>query len=181
MKLSKELKIGFISVVTIALCIWGFNFLKGINILKNTRTYYVVYEKVGGILESAPVMIRGFQVGLVDDIRFINDYSYNIKLPFLFDEQHPYFSNKICVYPWHGVYINEKSDVAYCCQLPHEARIGNMRNGYNFNSKKMLSWRKLLMDYKLPMDCRFCHRRFKGHYTKFYTAKKKWKVLDPFK
>ena len=109
-----------------------------------------------------------------------NDYAYNIKMPFIFDEQHPYFNRKICVYPWHGVYMNEKGDVAYCCQLPHEAQIGNMQNGYNFNSKKMLSWRKLLMDYTLPMDCRFCHRRFKGNYTKFYAAKKKWKVLDPF-
>ncbi len=120
-------------------------------------------------------------MNVISELMKRNDYSYNIKLPFVFDEQHTYFSNKICVYPWHGVYINEKSDVAYCCQLPHESRIGNMRNGYNFNSKKMLSWRKLLMDFRLPVDCRFCHRRFKGHYTKFYAANKKWKVLDPFK
>jgi hypothetical protein len=117
---------------------------------------------------------------VIAEIMKRNDYSYNIKLPFVFDDQHTYFSNKICVYPWHGAYINEKCDVAYCCQLPHESRIGNMRNGYNFNSKKMLSWRKMLMNHKLAVDCRFCHRRFKGDYTKFIAAKKKWKVLDPF-
>jgi MoaA/NifB/PqqE/SkfB family radical SAM enzyme len=118
---------------------------------------------------------------VISEIMKRNDYSYNIKMPFVFDEQHPYFSNKICAYPWHGVYINDKCDVSYCCQLPHESRIGNMHNGYYFNSKKMRKWRKMLMNHKLTADCRFCHRRFKGDYTKFLTAKKKWKVLDPFR
>ena len=108
------------------------------------------------------------------------DYSYKVNLPFVFDDQDVYFSNKICDYPWHGVYINENCDVAYCCQLPHDPRIGNMQNGYRFNSKKMLNWRKTLMNHKLPVDCRFCHRRFKGDYTKFIATKKKWVVLDPF-
>jgi MoaA/NifB/PqqE/SkfB family radical SAM enzyme len=127
------------------------------------------------LTKSDPQVMR-----VITEIMKRNDYSYNIKLPFVFDDRHTYFSNKICVYPWHGVYINEKCDVAYCCQLPHESRIGNMRNGYNFNSKKMLSWRKMLLNHKLAVDCRFCHRRFKGDYTKFIAAKKKWKVLDPF-
>lgn len=117
---------------------------------------------------------------VISEIMKRNDYSYNIKMPFIFDDQHTYFSNKICVYPWHGVYISEKGDVAYCCQLPHESRIGNINNGYNFNTKKMISWRKMLMNNTLPADCRFCHRRFKGHYTKFVAANKKWKVADPF-
>ena len=117
---------------------------------------------------------------VISEIMKRTDYSYKIKLPFVFDDQHAYFNHKICVYPWHGVYINEECDVAYCCQLPHESRIGNMRNGYQFNSPKMLNWRKTLMNHKLPVDCRYCHRRFKGNYTKFIAAKKKWVVLDPF-
>lgn len=118
---------------------------------------------------------------VISDIIKRNDYAYNIKMPFVFDEQHPYFNDKICDYPWHGVYINDKCDISYCCQLPHDSDIGNMRNGYLFNSKKMRTWRKMLMDHKLPVDCRFCHRRFKGNYTKFIAAKKAWKILDPFK
>ena len=110
-----------------------------------------------------------------------NDYPYNIKLPFVFDDRHPYFRNKICVYPWHGVYINENCDVAYCCQLAHEPRIGNMCDSYDFNSPDMLSWRKMLMNHKLVVDCRFCHRRFKGDYSKFIANKKTWQDNDPFK
>ena len=110
-----------------------------------------------------------------------NDYDYSIKLPFVFDDQHTYFDQKVCVYPWHGVYINENCDVAYCCQLAHEPQIGNMCNGYDFNSQKMLSWRKMLMNHKLVVDCRFCHRRFKGDYSKFIARKKIWQDNDPFK
>ena len=110
-----------------------------------------------------------------------NDYAYDIKLPFVFDDQHTYFTEKVCVYPWHGVYINENCDVAYCCQLAHKPQIGNVCNGYDFNSHKMLSWRKMLMNHKLVADCRFCHRRFKGDYSKFSATKKTWQDNDPFK
>lgn len=109
------------------------------------------------------------------------DYPYNIKMPFVFDDRHPYFSNKICVYPWHGAYINEKCDVAYCCQLAHEAHIGNMTSDYAFNSSSMIEWRTMLVNHNLPVDCRFCHRRFKGDYSKFWTRQQIWEDNDPFK
>ena len=118
---------------------------------------------------------------VITEIMKRTDYSYNIKLPFVFDDQHAYFNNKICVYPWHGIYINEKCDVAYCCQLAHDSHIGNMFNGYTFNSQNMLRWRKMLMNRKLAVDCRFCHRRFKGDYSKFWARKKIWEDNDPFK
>ena len=118
---------------------------------------------------------------VISEIMQRNDYSYNIKMPFIFDERHPYFASKICLYPWHGVYINEKCEVAYCCQLPHDGRIGNMRDQYDFNSQKMLAWRKMLLRHELPVDCKFCHRRFKGDYSKFMAKKNIWKDNDPFK
>jgi MoaA/NifB/PqqE/SkfB family radical SAM enzyme len=118
---------------------------------------------------------------VITDIMKRTDYSYNIKLPFVFDDQHTYFSDKICVYPWHGAYINEECDVAYCCQLAHDSQIGNICDDYAFNSPKMLRWRKMLMNRKLPVDCRFCHRRFKGDYSKFWTKTNIWEDNDPFK
>lgn len=119
-------------------------------------------------------------MGIISEIMKRKDYAYNIKMPLIFDERHPYFSRKICAYPWHGVYVNEECHLAYCCQLPHAARIGSMRNNYNFNSKDMRMWRKMLLNRKLPLDCKFCHRRFKGDYTKFIAEKKRWEVNDPF-
>ena len=129
------------------------------------------------------VLIKSDQhvTGVISEIMQRKDYPYNIKLPFVFDDEHAYFSHKICLYPWHGVYINETGDVAYCCQLAHDARIGNMRNGYDFNSPRMLQWRKMLLNHRLVVDCKYCHRRFKGDYSKFNAEKRKWQDNDPFK
>ena len=107
------------------------------------------------------------------------DYSYNIKLPNMFDDKHPYHQKKICIYPWHGAYIDTKCNVSYCCQLPHNAAIGNICADYDFNSAKMVAWRNLLLSHTLPVDCEYCHRRFRGDYTKFSASKRKWKINHP--
>ncbi|MDI9545812.1 MAG: MlaD family protein [Bacteroidota bacterium] len=72
-KLNKESRIGLTVIIAIALFVWGLNYLKGINLLKQARRYYVVYNQIDGLVTSAPVMLDGFQVGLVKSI----DYQYN--------------------------------------------------------------------------------------------------------
>lgn len=74
-KISKYTKLGFLIVACLAILIWGINFLKGIDILKRNTNYYVVYEKIDGLLESSSVTINGFQVGQVSEIGFLSDYS----------------------------------------------------------------------------------------------------------
>lgn len=68
MKLSRELKIGIVAIITIAFMIWGLNFLKGINIFKSTDEYYSTYNDIGGLIESGIVYLRGFKVGNVGGI-----------------------------------------------------------------------------------------------------------------
>jgi phospholipid/cholesterol/gamma-HCH transport system substrate-binding protein len=58
--------------------IWGINYLKGIDIFRRNINYFVVYEKIDGLLKSSVVNINGYQVGQVTDIRFLNDYSGRI-------------------------------------------------------------------------------------------------------
>lgn len=70
MKISKEFKIGIIAVATIAGFIWGMNFLKGINIFKTTDEYYVMYDKIDGLIESGVIYLNGYKVGNVSEIRF---------------------------------------------------------------------------------------------------------------
>lgn len=74
-KISKYTKLGFVVIASLAILVWGINYLKGIDILKRNTNYYVVYDKVDGLVRSSPVVINGFQVGQVSEIRFINDYS----------------------------------------------------------------------------------------------------------
>jgi phospholipid/cholesterol/gamma-HCH transport system substrate-binding protein len=66
--MSNETKIGLLSIVTIALFIYGFKFIKGQNILSTSQTIYVKYEQVDLMAVSSPVLINGFQVGVVTDI-----------------------------------------------------------------------------------------------------------------
>ncbi len=68
LKLRNETKIGLLAIVAIGLGIWGFKFLKGLNILTTSQTYYIKYENVEQLRPSSPVFINGLQVGMVKDI-----------------------------------------------------------------------------------------------------------------
>ncbi len=69
--MSKELKTGLIAITTIALFIWGYNFLKGKNIfVSNLRHFYVEYNNIQGLKKSSDVTINGLQVGKVVEIKF---------------------------------------------------------------------------------------------------------------
>lgn len=59
------------SVVAIALFIFGYNFLKGKNLLESSRTFYAVYDQVEGLSASSAVTINGLQVGTVTDIKIL--------------------------------------------------------------------------------------------------------------
>ena len=79
-KLKTETKIGIIVLSTIALIIWGINFLKGKNVLKRSDVYYAVFDDIQGIDVSAPVLINGYKVGLVNDIRFKDNTAYVLEI-----------------------------------------------------------------------------------------------------
>jgi phospholipid/cholesterol/gamma-HCH transport system substrate-binding protein len=69
--MSKELKLGIITIGIIVVFIWGFNFLKGENLFASgSRTFLVEYAKIGGLSKSSPVTINGLKVGKVDKIEF---------------------------------------------------------------------------------------------------------------
>lgn len=74
-KISKYTKLGFLIVACLTILVWGINYLKGIDLFKRNTNYYVVYEKIDGLLESSSVTINGFQVGQVSDIKLLSDNS----------------------------------------------------------------------------------------------------------
>jgi len=71
--ITKEIKIGIISIFTLLLLYFGINYLKGINLLKPANYYYVVFEDVTGLTVSSPVYINGYKAGLVRSF----EYEYN--------------------------------------------------------------------------------------------------------
>ena len=73
MKIKTEVRIGLIVLITIAVVIWGINFLKGKNVLKRTDVYYAVFQDISGLKLSGSVLIRGMKVGVINDIDFYED------------------------------------------------------------------------------------------------------------
>lgn len=69
--MSKELKTGIIVILIIIGFFWGFNFLKGHDLLDGkARTFRVEYKKIGGLTKASSVTLNGLRVGQVSDIVF---------------------------------------------------------------------------------------------------------------
>ena len=65
MSLSREVRIGMLVTIALIVFFTGFYFLKGSDILSSDRTYYCYYTSVDGLLNAAPLEIRGLNVGSV--------------------------------------------------------------------------------------------------------------------
>lgn len=71
MKISREFKTGVVAVVVIALFIWGYNFMKGLNLFDGPlKTYKTEYSNVQGLNTASVVTINGVEVGKVVNIAF---------------------------------------------------------------------------------------------------------------
>lgn len=75
MKIRREVKLGILAAVTLFLFIWGLNYLKGKDMFTRQIFFYAIYEQVGGLTESNPVLVSGVQIGQVDNISFHPDGS----------------------------------------------------------------------------------------------------------
>ncbi|MEE2931274.1 MAG: MlaD family protein [Bacteroidota bacterium] len=77
-KISKELLIGIIAVVSIFILVFGINFLKGMNLFEYNRNFYAIYDNIGGLQEGSAVSVHGFKVGVVGDILFSNENIHSL-------------------------------------------------------------------------------------------------------
>lgn len=93
MKLSKETYIGIISVITIGIAFWGFNWLKRNDVFTSERVFYAEYKSVDGLTKDRPVTLNGFQVGFVKDVYFHPNGSGHLMVEFSMDEDFPITKN----------------------------------------------------------------------------------------
>lgn len=73
MKLSNEVKVGILVTISIAALIFGINYLKGKDFFSSNNKYYAVYEDVDGLVKSNSIILNGFKIGQVSDLRFLPD------------------------------------------------------------------------------------------------------------
>lgn len=69
-KIRKEIKVGAIFLVALAVMVWGIMYLQGIEILKKKRIIFAVYDRVNGLVAANPVTIQGMKVGQVKTLYF---------------------------------------------------------------------------------------------------------------
>jgi phospholipid/cholesterol/gamma-HCH transport system substrate-binding protein len=73
LKITREIKTAILVLGGVALFIYGYSFLKGNSIFKNTKTLFVVYEEVEGLISGAKVSINGLSVGKISEIDFLDN------------------------------------------------------------------------------------------------------------
>ena len=69
MEVKKEFRVGLLVISAFVILYFGIDFLKGSDIFNPARKYFVFYPDVDGLTASNPVMINGFQIGLVKRIK----------------------------------------------------------------------------------------------------------------
>lgn len=72
-RIPREAIIGFIMLALIAILIWGISFLKGKNLLTQSKEFYAIYDRIDGLENASPVYLNGLRVGLVENIHFHPD------------------------------------------------------------------------------------------------------------
>ena len=150
-----------------------FDMLKFADEIKPT---WVHFNSLNPYKENDPATLRSDDIQVMNIISKImdkKDYSYNIAMPHVFNNDEA-SSKKVCDYPWIQLSADEYGNVAYCCHTKHDARIGNVKKGYDFNSERMQKWRQTLLDNKLPIDCKYCHKRFYDESVQFSAKDKVW-------
>ena len=73
LKFSKEYKIGLFSLLVLITLYILINFLSGRDIFNKSSIYYATYDNVEGLTQTVPVDIRGFKVGSVETIDYIQE------------------------------------------------------------------------------------------------------------
>jgi phospholipid/cholesterol/gamma-HCH transport system substrate-binding protein len=92
-KISREVRIGILVTAGIVLLYFGLNFLKGKNIFSSSNSYYAVFENVDMLMPSARVLVNGFQVGIVDEVKFVSSSSRKVMVKFIITEDNVILPN----------------------------------------------------------------------------------------
>jgi len=93
LKITKEVKTGVLVIAGIVLFIFGFNYLKGKNLLDSSRIFYAEYNNVEGLVPSTPVTINGLSVGKVTDIGFKDDGSGKLEVELVVESDFEFSKN----------------------------------------------------------------------------------------
>ena len=76
--MSKEFRVGLLAVISLVVLYYGFNFLKGVDFFSPTKSYFAIYSNIGGLQVSNPVIVNGYSVGRVSEIKILQNKSNKV-------------------------------------------------------------------------------------------------------
>ena len=148
MKYKREIGIGLVFIVALALFIWGFSYLKGFNLFKEQRVLYAVYERVSGLTKANPVSINGLKVGQVSDIYFNPDFSGEIVVEITIETEIPIPKNSVAL-----IYSSDlMGSKAINLQLSNDSLFVN--NGDTLNTKVEASLKEAVNQQIQPLKAK---------------------------
>lgn len=83
---SRNVKIGIAFLVSLVMIYFGINFLKGVNIFKKQNTYISVFDNVNNLNVSSPILVNGYQVGLINSISMMESDSMTLAVEIRLDK-----------------------------------------------------------------------------------------------
>ena len=82
MKIGNEIKVGAVIILALGLLYFGINYLKGSDIFTKSRMYFAIYDDVADLSTDNKVIINGFKIGRVVDIRLLSEADNKILVLF---------------------------------------------------------------------------------------------------
>jgi len=148
LKYKREIGIGLVFIVALALFIWGFSYLKGFNLFKEQRVLYAVYQRVSGLTKANPVSINGLKVGQVSDIYFNPDFSGEIVVEITIETEIPIPKNSVAL-----IYSSDlMGSKAINLQLSNDSLFVN--NGDTLNTKVEASLKEAVNQQIQPLKAK---------------------------
>ena len=92
--MSKEIKTAILVIAALLLVIFGYNYLKGNNLLDKSKIFYATYDNVEGLAPSSKVTINGLPVGRVLKIDFA-DKTGKLVVKFVIEKDFEFSKNSI--------------------------------------------------------------------------------------
>ncbi|WP_298323982.1 MlaD family protein [uncultured Dokdonia sp.] len=92
--MSKEIKTAILVIAALLLVIFGYNYLKGNNLLDKSKILYAKYDNVEGLAPSSQVTINGLPVGRVMSIDFA-DSSGKLVVKFVVEKDFEFSNNSL--------------------------------------------------------------------------------------
>lgn len=94
--MNKELKIGIVAVLTLAVLYVGVNYLKGLNVLNESRVFHAKYKNIGGLTSGSSVFLNGYQVGMVSNVDLLPYEDQQLLVTINIDQDFDIPINTIC-------------------------------------------------------------------------------------